>query len=109
MNITQKIVLVTTGSSGTQGVTTVNEDLRKGWRLMQITPMGGAGSGDTARFAAIVVLEREVDSEAPGPEAAEEEADIDAQIEQALEGGFMVGSGPTSPQESGWRNPDLGG
>lgn len=104
----QKVILVTTGSQGTQGVTTVNRDLGEGWRVVQITPMGGAGSGESARFAALIVLERsEQDAERVLEQTAEQaEVDIDSQIEQALEGGYIVGSEP-APEESGWRNPDL--
>jgi hypothetical protein len=108
MNTTQKLILITTGSSGTQGVTTANNDLREGWRVVQITPMGGAGSGESARFAALLVLERsEQDAERVLEATAEQaEVDIDSQIEQALEGGFIVES-ESPPKESGWRNPEL--
>lgn len=108
MNSTQKVILVTTGSNGTQGITSVNEDLREGWRVVQITPMGGAGSGDSARFAALLVIERSADaSERAFQESAEQvEVDIDSQIEQALEGGYIVGS-PGEEDAGGWRNPDL--
>jgi hypothetical protein len=107
MNTSQKLILVTAGSSGTQGITTANNDLREGWRLVQITPMGGAGSGESARFAALVVLERsEEAAERVLVETAEQaEDDIDSQIEQALEGGYIVES---PAEEGGWQNPDLG-
>ena len=108
MNTTQKVILVTTGSNGTQGITTVNKDLHEGWRVVQITPMGGAGSGESARFAALLVIERSGQAaERVLEETAElAEADIDSQIEQALEGGYIVES--PAEEEKGWRNPDLG-
>ena len=108
MNSTQKVILVTTGSNGTQGITSVNEDLREGWRVVQITPMGGAGSGDSARFAALLVIERTVKEGEQTYEGAAEQAevDIDSQIEQALEGGYIVGS-QGEPETGGWRNPEL--
>ena len=76
--------------------------------VVQITPMGGAGSGESARFAALVVLERsEQDAERVLEATAEQaEVDIDSQIEQALEGGYIVESEP-QVEEGGWRNPDL--
>lgn len=105
MNSTQKVVLVTAGSSGAQGITTVNKDLREGWRVVQIAPMGGAGSGESARFAALVVLEQsgEQAEEVMQATAEQAEADIEGQIEQALEGGYIV----ESEDIEGWRNPDL--
>ena len=105
MNTTQKVVLVTAGSGGTQGITTVNKDLREGWRVVQVAPMGGSGSGDSARFAALVVLELTNESAEDVLQASVEqaEADIEGQIEQALEGGYIV----ESEDIEGWRNPDL--
>jgi threonine dehydratase len=105
MSITQKIVLVTAGSGGTQGITTVNKDLREGWRVAQVAPMGGAGSGESARFAALVVLELNEDAADGLMQATAEraEADIEGQIEEALEGGYIV----ESEDIEGWRNPDL--
>jgi NAD(P)H-dependent FMN reductase len=105
MNITQKVVLVTAGSGGTQGITTINKDLREGWRVAQVAPMGGAGSGESARFAALVVLELSGEKAEGMMQATAEqaEADIEGQIEQALEGGYIV----ESEDIEGWRNPDL--
>lgn len=107
MNTAQKVILVTTGSNGTQGITGVNKELREGWRVVQITPMGGAGSGESARFAALLVIERsEGEAERMLEQTAEQAGvDIDSQIEQALEGGYIVES--AEEEEQGWRNPDL--
>jgi hypothetical protein len=104
MSITQKIVLVTAGSGGPQGITTINKDLREGWRVTQVAPMGGAGSGESARFAALVLLELNEDAAGEVLQATAEqaEADIEGQIEQALEGGYIV----ESEDIEGWRNPD---
>jgi hypothetical protein len=105
MSTTQKIVLVTAGSGGPQGITTINKDLREGWRVAQVAPMGGAGSGESARFAALVVLELNEDAADTLMQATAEraEADIEGQIEEALEGGYIV----ESEDIEGWRNPDL--
>lgn len=107
MNATQKVIIVTTGANGTQGLTSINKDLREGWRVVQIAPMGGAGASDGARFAAMVVLEQSEQAAARRMEEIEEQAevDIEGQIEQALEGGYIVES---ETEEGGWRNPDLG-
>ena len=92
MNAEQKVVIVTTGTNGTQGLTTINKDLREGWRVVQIAPMGGAGSSESTRFAAMVVLEQSERDATRRMEELEEQAevDIEGQIEQALEGGYVV-------------------
>ena len=106
MNAAQKVVIVTTGTSGTQGLTTVNKDLREGWRVVQIAPMGGAGSSEGSRFAAMVVLEQSEREATRQMEQIEERAEVDikGQIEQALEGGYVVES---EIENGGWRNPEL--
>lgn len=107
MNATQKVLIVTTGTNGTQGLTSVNKDLREGWRVVQIAPMGGAGSGEGARFAAMVVLEQSEQEAERILERIEEQAevDIEGQIEQALEGGYIVES---EIEDGDWKNSDLG-
>ena len=107
MNAAQKVVIVTTGTNGTQGLTMINKDLREGWRVVQIAPMGGAGSGESTRFAAMVVLEQSEHEATRRIEELEEQAevDIEGQIEQALEGGYTVES---EVENGGWKNPDLG-
>lgn len=106
MNVSQKIVIITTGAGGTAGLNAVNQDLQQGWRVMQISPMGGAGGGEGVRFAAAVLLEQ---SEGGATRLAEEmekqaEVDMEGQIEQALEGGYIVES---ETENGGWANPDL--
>ena len=104
MNAAQKVIIVTTGANGTQGLTSINKDLREGWRVVQMSPMGGAGSGESSRFAAMVVLEQSASAAARHMEQLEEQAevDIEGQIEQALEGGYTVES-----ETGGWQNPEL--
>ena len=106
MNAEQKVIIVTTGSNGTQGLTTINKDLREGWRVVQIAPMGGAGSSESTRFAAMVVLEQSERDATRRMEELEEQAevDIEGQIEQALEGGYVVES---EAKGGGWKNPEF--
>lgn len=107
MNATQKVIIVTTGANGTQGLSSINKDLREGWRVVQIAPMGGAGASEGARFAAMVVLEQSEQEATRLIEQMEEQAevDIEGQIEQALEGGYIVES---ETENGGWSNPDHG-
>ena len=78
MNATQHVHLVTTGPAGTHGLDTVNERLRKGWRVAHVAPMGGGGEGPD--FAALVVLERQ------GDEAERVLEQIEEEIEGTVEG-----------------------
>jgi hypothetical protein len=106
MSVSQKVIIVTTGANGTQGLTSVNKDLREGWRVVQIAPMGGSGSSEGSRFAAMVVLEQSEREATRRMEELEEQAevDIEGQIEQALEGGYVVES---EIENGGWKNPEL--
>ena len=107
MNAAQKVIIVTTGVNGTQGLTSINKDLREGWRVVQISPMGGSGSSDGSRFAAMVVLEQSERAATLLMEQREEQAevDIEGQIEQALEGGYTIES---ELNAGGWKNPEHG-
>ena len=73
----QKALVVAAGPLGarTPSQDHLDADLRAGWRVVQVTPMGGGGAAEG--FAALVVLER--------AEGAEAEALLD-QIEEEMEG-----------------------
>ncbi len=111
----QKTLLVTTGTGGTSGLNPLNDHLQQGWRVLQVVPMGGAGSGESIRFAAIVIIEQSAEAAHQVLEHIEEqiEDDFESQIDEALEGGFVMGTSPGSLSESdsergeGWVNPDL--
>ncbi len=119
MSTIQKTLLVTTGTGGTTGLSPLNTDLKNGWRVAQVVPMGGAGSGDSVRFAALVIIERSGEAADEILEHVEEqiEDDFESQLDEALEGGFIMDtadeplgdSGPEQDGEtgSGWVNPDL--
>lgn len=64
MKNAQKIVLLTTGPDGPEGLDSVNDHLQHGWRVLQATPMGGRGTSDGPYFGALVVLERAARAEA---------------------------------------------
>ena len=92
MNASQHVLLVTHAPDGTHGLDAVNERLQKGWRVAHVTPMGAAGSGDGAEFAALVVIERS------GSEAESVLEQIEEEIEDALgDGDGGIVDLPTEP------------
>ena len=111
----QKTLLVTTGTGGTSGLNPLNAELQNGWRVAQVVPMGGAGSGDSVRFAALVIIERSGEAADEVLEHIEEqiEEDFESRLNEALEGGYIVGTAPEdepldeSDSGSGWVNPEL--
>ena len=106
----QKTLLITTGTGGTSGLNPLNDHLEKGWRVVQVVPMGGAGSGESVRFVALVIIEQSEEAAEQVLEHIEEqiEEDFESQIDEALEGGYIVGT-PSEDPDSGpsWVNPDL--
>lgn len=72
----QKALIVTAGSKKPKGLDELNIALERGWRVSEISPMGGAGaSKDEPRFAALVVIERHPETPSGVLHAVEEEAD----------------------------------
>ena len=68
--MTQKALIVRTGPEGHEGLKELNIELERGWRVVRVRPMGGAGAtGAELTHAALVVLERQ-DREQPSPAAA---------------------------------------
>ncbi|MFO8099662.1 MAG: hypothetical protein R6T83_08610 [Salinibacter sp.] len=64
--MTQKALIVRTGPDGHEGLEDLNIELERGWRVAQVAPMGGAaGPAETPCHAALVVLERRDEGEAP--------------------------------------------
>lgn len=92
MHASQHVHLVTAGSAGADGLDAVNERLQRGWRVAHVAPMGAAGGGESATFAALVVLERR------GGEAEHVLDYLEEEIEDALEGD---GSSLDLPPEPG--------
>ena len=84
MNASQHALLVTSGPGGIQGLDTVNERLKKGWRVAHVAPMGAAGSGSETQFAALVVIERS------GDEAESVLEQIEEEIEETLGDGGTI-------------------
>ena len=70
MHTSQKALIVRTGPDGHEGLDELNIELERGWRVLEVEPMGGAGGGtsSTPVVAAIVILVHE--DERPEPELA---------------------------------------
>lgn len=87
----QKAFVVRVRSDGTDNLAALNAELEQGWRVIQITPMGGTGQDRQGQthlplLAALVILERQEPDE-PSPLALEEvkEAPEEA-VEDPVEG-----------------------
>lgn len=88
----QKVFIITTRPDDERALDELNIALGRGWRIVQIAPMGGAGTGrrddGTADlcFAALVVAERRSDESDPVAVAtAESELSEDVTVEDVLE------------------------
>ena len=57
MSTNQKALIVRTGPEESDGLDELNIELERGWRVAEISPMGGAGGGDAPVLAAVVILE----------------------------------------------------
>lgn len=68
--MTQHAVIVKTGPDGNSGLEKLNVKLERGWRVAEVTAMGGADAdANTPTHAALVILERR-DPDRPAPAAA---------------------------------------
>lgn len=81
--MTQKALIVRTGPDGHDGLEALNAELDRGWRVAEVSPMGGAdttASGPT--HAALVILERRErrDATPAAAVAALEELGAESQI-----------------------------
>lgn len=89
MAIQQKVFVLKTTGGKTQGLDELNAHLGRGWQVVQIAPMGGAGAGASPskmvlHLGAVVVVERSASARAEAVEKAEEQAD--EIIEEVVEG-----------------------
>ncbi len=93
MNTQQKALIVKTGPEHTYGLDELNVKLGRGWRVVQMTSLGGAGAGTTAAtddaavlcLAALVIVERAEEEAAELMEQIEEE-EIQEEIDDIVEG-----------------------
>ena len=80
MSARQKAFVVRIRPDSTHGLDELNVQLGRGWRVVEVAPLGGAGVGSRDEapelcLAALVVIEREDDSATEVIAQAEEEAE----------------------------------
>lgn len=106
MAIEQRALIIRATATGEEGLAALNVELQRGWRVAQVTPMGGTGldeTGDapTPFLAALVIIERSSDTEA-GPlavEALEKIRDIEDEPKEIVEE-VVEENGAGSPPQS---------
>lgn len=73
----QKVYLIRSGSTGVSGIDELNAALGRGWRVVAMSPLGGAASGAAAEHwhsvGCLVVVERSGSVTAALAETTEEE------------------------------------
>lgn len=98
----QKALIVRTTPDGHDGLTELNVELERGWRVAEMTPMGGAGGAtESPCHAALVILEHQ-DSDPSGPSVAaqtleEVEEEAEKAVEEAAQGNGTEPGPPESP------------
>ena len=71
--MTQKAVILRTGPDGHDGLEALNIELERGWRVAEMSSMGGAETAAPApTHAALVILERRDETPAAAVAALEE-------------------------------------
>lgn len=103
--MTQKAFIVRTGPDGHEGLKELNRNLERGWRVVTVSPMGGAGSSEEAPcHAALVVLEqRDEDGTTVAVEAVERaEREASSVIEEVMRdmGKLVEGNGAEPVDET---------
>ncbi len=84
--MTQKALIVRTGPGGHDGLRELNLELERGWRVVRVTAMGGAGdAAEGPTHAALVVLERRERDQPSPPAAVAALEEIGAESEEVVE------------------------
>lgn len=89
MGIQQKALIVRTSPDGHDGLDDLNIELKRGWRVVEVCPMGGAGAGGTGagatvQNAALVIIEAR-DRTEPVATPAAAAKDIEEEAEELIE------------------------
>lgn len=112
MSVTQKALIIRVGPEKQQGVDDLNIELRRGWRVVHTTPLGGTGlnaEGQASEpfLAALVIIEhRGEEKMAATAEATEEEEEAN-RMEEIVEGDGAETELPDEPTESDRPNASL--
>lgn len=91
---TQKALIVRIRPNSMHGLDELNVQLKRGWHVTKVTPLGGAGIGsreDTPELclAALVIIERE--EERATEVIAQAEAETEEIVEEIVEGEELSG------------------
>lgn len=96
----QKALLVRVAGDSVHGLTTLNEHLSNGWRVVETTPLGGGHATETV---ALVVIEQQRSPDTQAMPVAERQAqpaedDIMPEVESPVEGdGATPNADPGDP------------
>lgn len=82
MDSEQKAIIVAKGARRAEGLDELNEALRHGWRVVEMTSMGGGSESDV--LAALVIIESDQDTSATG--VMEEAEEVEEVVEEIVEG-----------------------
>lgn len=105
MKTTQKALIIRTGPDGHDGLEELNIELERGWRVVEVAPMGGAGGATSSPVvAALVILEhRDERSEEPVMAAEAVAEETEKAVEEIVEESYEVtegdGAGTRPPLE----------
>lgn len=84
----QRALIVRTDPKHTRGLDELNVKLGRGWRVVQMTPLGGAATGAAdaplLSLAALVIIEREAEERLGMKEQVEEE--VEEIVDEMVEG-----------------------
>jgi len=105
MKSTQKALIIRTGPDGHDGLEELNIELERGWRVVKVTSMGGAGGATSSPvIAALVILEhRDERPEEPVMTAKAVEEETEKAVEEIVEESYEItegdGAGSRPPLE----------
>lgn len=112
MDSQQKVFVLKTTMKKTEGLDELNTHLSRGWRVVAVEPMGGAGAGSheasaLVQLGAVVVVERSTTSRSEVlEESAEQSEELIDEISDGngagldIENGSEKGEEPSSEEES---------
>ncbi|NBB74966.1 MAG: hypothetical protein GVY35_15030 [Bacteroidetes bacterium] len=109
MALEQQALIVRARATDEEGLAKLNVELQRGWRVAQVTPMGGTGLDDSGEaptpfLAALVIIERNSDDE-KGPvavEALEKVKEVEDEPKEIVEE-VVEENGAGSPPQSASR------
>ncbi len=104
MKSTQKALIIRTGPDGHDGLEELNIELERGWRVVEVASMGGAGGATSSPVvAALVVLEHRDDRAEEPVMTAEAVEETEKAVEEIVKETYEItegdGAGTRPPLE----------